>query len=78
MERLIDKDKLIIEYDKAHEGPPGAARKLIEEAETVNAVSYEWIDKYIDWLNSINTEFAIRDARAINAMMVKWEKEHGI
>ena len=75
---LIDKEKLIDEYDRVHQGPPGGARKLMVEAEDVNAVSYEWIDNYIDWLNSINTEFAIRDARAINAMMVKWEKEQGI
>lgn len=32
-----------------------------------------WIDSYIDWLNSVGTEFASRDARAINAMMIKWE-----
>ena len=57
------------------QGPPGGARKLMEEAEAVNAVSEEWIDSYIDWLNGIGTEFASRDARAINAMMIKWEKE---
>ena len=75
MGRLIDKDKLLAEYDRVHQGPPGGARKLMEEAEAVNAVSEEWIDSYIDWLNGIGTEFASRDARAINAMMIKWEKE---
>ena len=72
---LIDKEKLIADYDRVHIGPPGGARKLMEEAEAVNAVSEEWIDSYIDWLNGIGTEFASRDARAINAMMIKWEKE---
>ena len=33
--RLIDADALLEAYDKAHKGPPGAARKLIEAAPTV-------------------------------------------
>lgn len=32
---LINRENLIAEYDRAHEGPPGGARKLIEEAEEV-------------------------------------------
>lgn len=34
--RLIDADTLLAEYDRQHVGPPGAARKLIEEAPTVD------------------------------------------
>lgn len=30
--RLIDADALLAAYDREHEGPPGRARKLIEEA----------------------------------------------
>lgn len=33
--RLIDADELLRAYDKAHEGQPGKARKLIEDAPTV-------------------------------------------
>ena len=33
--RLIDADALLEAYDKAHKGPPGGARKLIEEAPEV-------------------------------------------
>ena len=33
--RLIDKDELLRRYDEEHEGEPGRARKLIEEAPTV-------------------------------------------
>ena len=36
--RMIDADALLMAYDEAHEGPPGKARKLIEDAPTVN----EW------------------------------------
>ena len=32
---LIDRNALLEAYDKAHKGPPGAARKLIENAPTV-------------------------------------------
>ena len=36
MARLIDADELLAEYDRQHEGEPGKARKLIEDAPTIN------------------------------------------
>lgn len=33
--RLVDADALLAEYDRVHEGPPGAARALIENAPTI-------------------------------------------
>ena len=36
--RLIDANALIAEYDRVHIGPPGGARKLMEDAPTVDAV----------------------------------------
>ena len=36
--RLIDADALIAEYDRVHVGKPGGARKLMEDAPTVDAV----------------------------------------
>lgn len=35
---LISRKALIYAYDKAHQGPPGVARKLMEEAPGVDAV----------------------------------------
>lgn len=35
MPRLIDADALIAEYDRVHIGEPGKARKLIEDAPTI-------------------------------------------
>jgi hypothetical protein len=37
-QRLIDANALIADYDRVHIGPPGGARKLMEEAPTVDAV----------------------------------------
>ena len=34
--RLIDEDDLLAEYDRQHEGEPGKARKLIEDAPTID------------------------------------------
>lgn len=34
--RLIDANALLAEYDRQHEGDPGKARKLIEDAPTIN------------------------------------------
>ena len=36
--RMIDADALLAEYDRQHEGEPGKARKLIEDAPAVDAV----------------------------------------
>ena len=36
--RLIDANALIAEYDRVHIGAPGGARKLMEDAPTVDAV----------------------------------------
>ena len=33
---LIDADDLLAEYDRQHEGEPGKARKLIEDAPTID------------------------------------------
>ena len=35
MAELIDRVALLAEYDRLHEGEPGRARKLIEDAPTV-------------------------------------------
>lgn len=37
--RPIDADELLSAYDAAHKGPPGGARKLIEEAPTLDVMS---------------------------------------
>lgn len=34
--RLVDADDLLAEYDRQHEGGPGKARKLIEDAPTID------------------------------------------
>ena len=34
--RLIDADALLAEYDRQHEGEPGKARKMIEDAPTID------------------------------------------
>jgi hypothetical protein len=33
---LIDREKLLAEYDRVHQGPPGGARKLMEDAPAVD------------------------------------------
>ena len=38
MAEYIERDALIAEYDRVHVGPPGGARKLIEEAPAADVV----------------------------------------
>ena len=72
---LIDREKLIEEYDRVHEGPAGGARKLMEEAPTVDAIPEEWINDHVAWLESMDADVAWSDARAIKAMLTKWKIE---
>jgi hypothetical protein len=72
---LIEKEKLIAEYDRVHVGPPGGARKLMEEAEEVPAIKLEWIGEYLAWLESMDADVAWGDARAIKVMLAKWKME---
>ena len=53
--RLIDANALIAEYDRVHIGPPGGARKLMEDAPSVDAVEVvrckdcKWYEPCTDW-----------------------------
>ena len=46
---VIDRRALIAEYDRVHIGPPGGARKLMEDAPRADAVEVvhgQWLDGY--------------------------------
>lgn len=45
---LIDREALLAAYDAAHKGPPGGARKLIEEAPAVEAVPLDRLCRYLE------------------------------
>lgn len=49
--RLIDANALTAEYDRVHIGEPGKARKLMEDAPTIDAVEVVRCKdcKYGDW-----------------------------
>ena len=72
---LIDKEKLIDEYDRVHQGPPGGARKLMEDAEYVPAIPLDWIRGYIDRLKDMGVVISIRDAQAVSVMVDKYMME---
>ena len=41
MSDLISRSALIAEYDRVHVGPPGGARKLMEDAPAIDAVEVD-------------------------------------
>ena len=56
MSELISRTALLAEYDKHHVGAPGGARKLIEDAPTIDAVPVDKIhftDLYLDGREAI-------------------------
>ena len=70
--RLIDADALLAEYDRQHEGEPGKARKLIEDAPTVAAVPVSELLSLRDNLYEDNliTMLGLRD---LNMLIAKYE-----
>lgn len=73
--RLIDADKLRTVIHRAYSDDLEILDK-IDDAETVPAITLEWIGEYLAWLKGIGA-FAIPDANAIKSMQEKWEMEQG-
>jgi len=74
MGRLIDADKLRIVIHRAYSDDLEILDK-IDEAETVPAITLEWIGEYLAWLKDIGG-YGLSDARAIQSMIIKWKMEH--
>lgn len=70
--RLIDADALLAEYDRQHEGEPGKARKLIEDAPTVSAVPVSELLALRDNLYEDNL-ITMRGLRDLNLLIAKYE-----
>ena len=51
--RLIDANALIAEYDRIHIGEPGKARKLMEDAPTIDAVEVVRCRDCKHWLKDV-------------------------
>lgn len=45
MNNLVSRQYLLDEYDRRHKGPPGGARKIIEDAPAVDAISKQEVLK---------------------------------
>lgn len=77
--RLTDADDLLAEYDRQHEGEPGKARKLIEDAPTVAAVPVSELLSLRDNLYEDNL-ITMRGLRNLNMLIGKYEggKDHAL
>ena len=62
--RLIDADALIAEYDRVHIGEPGKARKLMEDAPTIDAVEVVRC-KDCKWLYDEMDDYCCRSHRGL-------------
>ena len=69
--RLIDANALIAEYDRVHVGEPGKARKLIEDAPTVEAVEivrcrdckHRYSDSWCEYVDDDDNFYCARGKR---------------
>lgn len=75
MKTLIYKEDLLAEYDRAHVGPPGGARKLIAEATAVDAVEVvhgEWVHHYHDSGEPIDDKWYCSECHMCNDHKRTW------
>ena len=65
MDDLISRAYVLAEYDRQHKGPPGGARKIMEEAPAVDAVPVRhghWIYKRGCWAECSECHHDYKDA----------------
>ena len=72
MARLIDADDLLAEYERQHEGEPGKARKMIEDAPTVAAVPVSELLSLRENLYEDNL-ITMRGLRDLNMLIAKYD-----
>jgi len=74
MSDLISRQALLAEYDRVHVGPPGGARKLIEDAPSVEAIPVKWIEEYATCLEK-PADVYLAEKVLLTAMIKKWREE---
>ena len=54
---LISRKALLAEYDRQHEGEPGKARKLIEDATAIDAMEVKQYETLLEMYNELRENF---------------------
>lgn len=72
MAEYIEREALLAEYDRKHEGEPGKARKLIADAPTVAAVPVSELLALRDNLYEDDL-ITMRGLRDLNMLIAKYE-----
>lgn len=73
---LIVKEELLAEYDRVHVGPPGGARKLMEDAPAVEAIPIEWLEERSKLLSREIDIVAKIEAEYLRMLIECWRKEN--
>jgi hypothetical protein len=69
MADLISRAYVLAEYDRQHQGPPGGARKIMEDAPAVDAIPVEWLEYMQRESLSENDRTMVG---AIEAIFIEW------
>lgn len=70
---LVSRAYVLAEYDRQHKGPPGGARKIMEEAPAVDAVPVvhgRWIDENPD--DSLDPRMRCSICTGVESPLLKW------
>ena len=90
MGRLIDSDNLraqieaheidtrftLTDYEYGYNTGLDKAEDEVDLAETVPAISLDWIRTYISNLKAMGVQLSLRDAQAVSVMVDKYMMEH--
>jgi len=69
MADMISRAYVLAEYDRQHKGPPGRARKIMEDAPAVDAIPVEWLEYMQRESLSENDRTMVG---AIEAIFIEW------
>ena len=72
---LINREDLMAEYDRVHVGPAGGARKLMEDAEPVEAIPISYINSRISRLRQYKTYAGDFAGDLLEAIIKDYNKE---
>lgn len=79
---LISMAYVLAEYDRQHQGTPGGARKIMEDAPAIDAIPMEWLEKKRKNLilaamvhSTVYGDNSIELFHAVNVVLDMWQKE---
>ena len=73
MADLISRAYVLAEYDRQHQGPPGGARKIMEDAPAIDAIPMEWLESKRK--EALHEGMRPDEVEGVEMVLWMWQKE---